>query len=142
MTDTYLDSIEQHSRECREDLDALSEIAGLRPLSRIERRAAERVLQVLLESCIGAAKFWLKAEHKTLPLDACDSIAQLAELQKISSDELKQWYKFIGLRDALVRDYPMIDSDLLHALLADRAYYFLIDFIIKVRQQLAANPKN
>lgn len=140
MTETYLDSIEQHSRECREDLDALSETASLRELNRIERRAVERVLQVLIESCIGAAKFWLKAEHKTLPLDASDSIAQLAELQKISSDELKQWYKFIGLRDALVRDYPMIDSDLLHSLLVDRSYYFLIDFIIKVKRQLSVKP--
>lgn len=37
MPEAYLDSIEQHSRECREDLDALSVIAVPRPFSRIAK---------------------------------------------------------------------------------------------------------
>jgi uncharacterized protein YutE (UPF0331/DUF86 family) len=138
MPEAYLDSIEQHSRECREDLDALSAIATERPFSRIERRAAERSLQVLIEACIGAAKFWLKTEHLNLPLDAYESFAKLAELQKISLDELKQWRKIIGMRNALVHDYLTIDADLLQTVLAERLYDFLIAFILKVKQQCTA----
>lgn len=135
MPEAYLDSIEQHSQECREDLDALSVIAVQRPFSRIERRAAERALQVLIEACIGAAKFWLKAEHLNLPLDAYESFAKLAELQKLSLDELTQWRKIVGMRNALVHDYPAIDADLLRTVLAERSYDFLIDFILKIKRQ-------
>jgi uncharacterized protein YutE (UPF0331/DUF86 family) len=138
MPEAYLDSIEHHSRECREDLDALSVIATQRPFSRIERRAAERALQVLIEACIGAAKFWLKAEDLSLPLDAYESFAKLAELQKISLDELKLWRKIVGMSNALVHDYLTIDTDLLRAVLAERSYDFLIDFILKVKQHCTA----
>ena len=124
MPDNYLAAIEQHSRECLEDLDALAIIARQRPFSRIERRAAERALQVLIEACIGTAKYWLKAEHKNPPLDAYDSFTKLAELGNLSLDELKQWRKVIGMRNALVHDYLTIDSDLLQALLADQTSFF------------------
>lgn len=136
MPDNYLNAIEQHSLECLEDLNALSVVASERPLNRIEHRAAERALQVLIEACIGTAKYWLKAEHKHLPLDAYESFAKLAELQKISLDELQQWRKIIGMRNALVHDYLVIDSELLQALLVGRSYCFSVDFIKKAKRQL------
>ena len=139
MLKNYLVAIEQHSRECLEDLNALSLIAKQRPFNRIERRAAERALQVLIEACIGTAKYWLKAEHKNPPLDAYDSFNKLAELGNLTLDELKQWRKVIGMRNALVHDYLTIDSELLHTLLADQTYLFLIDFINKAEKQLSSS---
>ena len=73
MLKEYLIAILQHRRECLEDLDSLASIAILRPFNRIERRAAERTLQVLIESCIGVAKHWLKAAGKNQPLDAYEN---------------------------------------------------------------------
>jgi len=139
MLKNYLVAIEQHSRECLEDLNALSIIAQQRPFNRIERRATERALQVLIEACIGTAKYWLKAEHKNPPLDAYDSFNKLAELGHLSLDELQQWRKVIGMRNALVHDYLTIDSELLHTLLADQTYLFLTDFINKAEKQLSSN---
>lgn len=140
MLEDYLIAIEQHRRECLEDLDALSAIALQRPFDRIERRAAERALQVLIESCIGVAKHWLKAAGKNQPLDAYENFNKLAELQKISLAELKQWRKIIGMRNALVHDYLSIDSELLQQILAEQLYRFLTDFLEKACQQLC-NPK-
>jgi uncharacterized protein YutE (UPF0331/DUF86 family) len=136
MPKDYLLAIERHCQECLEDLDQLSEIAQRNMLSRLERRAAERSLQVLIEACIGMAKHWLKAEQKIQPLDAYESFNKLAELQKISVADLKQWRKVIGMRNALVHDYLTIDAELLQALLSEKAYYFLSDFIVKATQAL------
>lgn len=136
MLKEYLIAIEQHRRECLEDLDSLASTAVLGPFNRIERRAAERALQVLIESCIGVAKHWLKAAGKNQPLDAYENFNKLAELQKISLEELKKWRKIIGMRNALVHDYLTIDSELLQQLLAERHYQFLTDFLEKAGQNL------
>jgi len=136
MLKEYLIAILQHRRECLEDLDGLASIAVLRSFNRIERRAAERALQVLIESCIGVAKHWLKAAGKNQPLDAYENFNKLAELQKISLEELKKWRKIIGMRNALVHDYLTIDSELLQQIIAERHYRFLTDFLEKACQNL------
>lgn len=136
MLKEYLIAIEQHRRECLEDLEELSLIAVQRPFNRIERRAAERALQVLIESCIGVAKHWLKMASKNQPLDAYENFNKLAELQIISLEELKQWRKIIGMRNALVHDYLAIDSELLQQVLARQLYRFLTDFLEKACQQI------
>ena len=139
MLDEYLLAIEQHGRECLEDLNSLSEIALQRSFNRIERRAVERALQVLIESCIGVAKHWLKTAGKNQPLDAYENFNKLAELQLISLEELKQWRKVIGMRNALVHDYLTIDSELLQQLLAEKHYLFLIQFLETACLQLRSN---
>jgi uncharacterized protein YutE (UPF0331/DUF86 family) len=121
MFKEYLIAIEQHCFECVEDLNLLSEIAQTRSFNRLEKRAAERSLQVLIEACIGVAKYWLKVEQKHQPIDTFN---KLAELQKISLEDLKQWRKIIEMRNALVHDYLTIDSELLHLLLKEHHYIF------------------
>lgn len=137
MLKEYLIAIEQHQRECLEDLNELTNIAVLRPFNRIERRAAERALQVLIEACIGVAKHWLKAVSKNQPLDAYENFNKLAELQIISLEELKQWRKIIGMRNALVHDYLTIDSELLQQLLAQKLYLFLTNFLEKACREMS-----
>jgi len=136
MPKGYLIAIAQHTQECLEDLNELSRIAKQRPFNRIERRAAERALQVLIEASIGMAKYWLKSCRKNIPLEAYDCFNKLAEMGKLSTEELKQWRKIIGMRNALVHDYLTIDVELLQTLLSEKAYQFLVDFILRTRDQL------
>jgi len=136
MPKEYLIAIEEHCFECVEDLNLLSEIAQQKVLQRLERRAAERAFQVLIESCIGVAKYWLKTEQRNQPLDAYDCFNKLAELQKISLVDLKQWRKIIGMRNALIHDYLTTDSELLHTLLKERSYVFLSNFILTAKQAI------
>lgn len=139
MLDNYLTAIRQHSQECLEDLDSFAVIAAERHLNRIERRAAERVLQVLIEACIGVAKYWLKVSHKVVPLDAYESFSKLAELQQIPSTDAVHWRKIIGMRNALVHDYLKIDYELVHALLSRKEYRILSDFIAKAIAAMESN---
>ena len=139
MLKEYLIAIEQHRCECLEDLNSLASIAVQRPFNRIERLAAERVIQVLIESCIGMAKHWLKTTGKNQPLEAYENFNKLAELQKISLEELKKWRKVIGMHNALVHDYLTIDSELLQQVLAERHYQFLTDFLQKAGQDLQSH---
>ena len=132
----YLNAIDRHCKDCLEDLADLTGIVKQRPFTRIERRAAERSLQVLIEACIGVAKYWLKAASKQPPLDAYDSFNKLAELQKISNADLKQWRKIIGMRNALVHDYLILDSELLQTVIADEDYLFLGNFVAQAKKHL------
>jgi len=68
--------------------------------------------------------------------ECLEDFNKLAELQKISLEELRNWRKIIGMRNALVHDYLTIDSGLLQQVLAERHYQFLTDFLKKACQDL------
>jgi len=70
MLNMYVDAIQQHVSESVEDLDALYNILTERAWTRVERKGAERLLQTLVEACIGISKHWLKQQNTVLPVDA------------------------------------------------------------------------
>ena len=84
MLENYVDAIQEHVSECIEDLDSLNALLKERSWTRVERKGAERLLQVLVEACIGLAKHWLKQQGKVLPSDAYSVFEKLTDLQLIS----------------------------------------------------------
>jgi uncharacterized protein YutE (UPF0331/DUF86 family) len=124
----YADNMAKKVTELEEDLDDLSGILSERTLTRHEYHSAERLLQVLVESCIGLSKHWVKSLNKDVPNDAYQAINRLKELGYLSDNDALNWRKIIGLRNALVHDYLNIDTGVIEKVIADKFYATLLVF--------------
>jgi len=136
MLENYVDAIQEHVSECIEDLDSLNALLKERSWTRVERKGAERLLQVLVEACIGLAKHWLKQQGKVLPSDAYSVFEKLTDLQLISPDNTIEWQRVIGMRNAIVHDYLNLDEKVIKAVIVNKMYITLQQFTIKVSREL------
>ena len=136
MLNTYKDAIQQHINESIEDLDDIHDILQQRSWTRIERKGAERLLQTLVEACIGLSKHWLKQQNKVLPVDAYSVFEKLMDLQLISSDDAEEWQRIIGMRNAIVHDYLNLDEKVIKAIVVGKMYLKLQSFALKICDEL------
>lgn len=90
--------------------------------------ATERLLQVFTELCIGLAKHCLKKYQGSSAADAYKTFSLLKEQKLLSSDELLQWKKIIGMRNGLVHDYLNIDLSILELIIKEQHYIELEKF--------------
>ena len=136
MLNTYVEAIQQHVNESIEDLDSLYNILQERSWTRVERKGAERLLQTLVESCIGVAKHWLKQQNKVLPTDAYSVFEKLMDLQLISTDEAEEWQRIIGMRNAIVHDYLNLDEKVIRAIIVNKMYLKSQVFTFSISERL------
>ncbi|MGB0937623.1 MAG: type VII toxin-antitoxin system HepT family RNase toxin [Colwellia sp.] len=136
MLNNYVSAIQEHINECIEDLESLHQLLKERSWTRLERKGAERLLQILVESCIGVAKHWLKQQGKVMPNDAYSVFEKLTELQLISADERLEWQKVIGMRNAIVHDYLNLDEKVIRAIIVNQLYLSLQEFAITTSEKL------
>ena len=136
MVETYVDAIQQHVNECVEDLDSIHLLLKERTWTRVERKGAERLLQILVESCIGIAKHWLKQQNKVMPSDAYSVFEKLTELQLISPDDSKEWQRIIGMRNAIVHDYLNLDEKVIKTIVVNKMYLTLKKFALDTSEKL------
>ncbi len=101
-------------------------------------RAAERLLQVFTELCIGLSKHWVKQLQGHSTSDAYQSFRLLKEQGKISSQELTTWKKIIGMRNGLVHDYLNVDPMIVENIIREQYYAELGCFVDKVIEALTA----
>jgi len=130
MDNPYIFSMREHLGELKSELQGLTDIIHERDLSRYEYRAAERILQVLIEACIGIAKHWNYALYKTAPADAYSAFEKLSQ-QGIEGVNEIEWRKIIGMRNALVHDYLNIEPEIIRALIKNTVYQGLFKFADK-----------
>lgn len=126
---TYLHELKAHAENIVSELDEISALSKTTNLSNRDFYAVERLLQVLTEACIGVAKHWVKYLNKTAPIDAYQAFELLMSLGRLSQQELNQWKRVIGMRNALVHDYLNVDRQIVLAVLQQKAYQQLLDFI-------------
>ena len=102
-------------------------------------RASERLLQVHVELCIGLAKHWLKQTRQMTATDAYQTFAHLKETNQISSKELNNWRRIIGMRNGLVHDYLNIDLAVVEGIIKDEKYADLSHFATKAIAAIRAS---
>jgi len=131
MLKSYVDAIQQHVNESIEDLETIYSLLQERSWTRVERKGAERLIQTLVEACIGIAKHWLKQQDKVLPVDAYSVFEKLMELQLIPAEEEKEWQRIIGMRNAIVHDYLNLDEKVIKAIIVNKMYLKLQTFALR-----------
>ncbi|NOR71648.1 MAG: DUF86 domain-containing protein [Methylomarinum sp.] len=139
MLNTYVEAIQQHVNESVEDLDSIYLILQERSWTRVERKGAERLLQTLVEACIGISKHWLKQQNKILPIDAYSVFEKLMDLQLISTDDALEWQRIIGMRNAIVHDYLNLDEKVIKAIIVNKMYLKLQTFALNISEKLKTN---
>lgn len=133
MEPNYLASIKEHIQQCVQELDFLSSQIVKRKLTVTEYFAAERVLQVLIESAIGFAKQWVKDFKKIVPSDVYISFITLHDEGIVAENELDNWKKIIELRNILVHDYLNIDRKIIDRILEEKQYQMIVEFISRYK---------
>ncbi|MDV5389974.1 type VII toxin-antitoxin system HepT family RNase toxin [Shewanella xiamenensis] len=128
LDNAYITSLRLSLSQYQAELGELRQLLSQRPLSNLEDRAAERTLLVSIEACIGIAKHWAKAQAGHSPQDAYQAFEILCQRGTQPADELNDWRKVIGLRNALVHDHLNIDPEIIRSVISqgysDRLFVF------------------
>ena len=130
---TYLSELNQQIDDYVFELNELAEIENLKQR---DYYAIERLLQVLVEACIGVSKHWLKFLGKSVPNEAYQTFELLARHGLLPESELLTWRKIIGLRNALVHDYLNLDRAVVLSVLRGKHYLKLAQFIRDVSETI------
>ncbi|HDN27226.1 MAG TPA: DUF86 domain-containing protein [Thioploca sp.] len=129
--DNYQESILEHVKQCLEELEELQAISTSRTWTRLEYRAAERLLHILIEAAIGYAKQRVKKTAVAIPSDAYQAFEKLVDLNILNAQELVTWKKIIGLRNVLVHDYLNLNRELIKSIIDKQDYKVIADFFAK-----------
>jgi len=132
MADSYyISSVRSNVQNYQWELEELSKILQERNLSTFEYRACERNLQVSIETAIGVAKHWTKSMTGRSSAEAYLSFELLSQNGQLTLDELINWRKVIGLRNALVHDYLNIDPEIIRSIVSNTYFTDIFSFIEK-----------
>ncbi|MFT2098074.1 type VII toxin-antitoxin system HepT family RNase toxin [Marinomonas sp. 2405UD66-6] len=127
----YMSSVRSNVQNYQWKLEELSKILQERNLSTFEYRACERNLQVSIETAIGVAKHWAKPMTGRSSAEAYLSFERLSQNGQLTLDELRNWRKVIGLRNALVHDYLNIDPEIIRSTVSNTYFTDIFSFIEK-----------
>lgn len=109
--------------------EARKRLAAGKGLSPLEQSGMLHALQVLIENAIGKAKHQIKALEMPVPLSAYDTFAALSAKGIVPADALPGWNAVIGVRNRIVHDYMNIDLHVIHRIVSQDSYRFIVEFL-------------
>jgi uncharacterized protein YutE (UPF0331/DUF86 family) len=84
--------------------------------------AVERMLQILIESLIGLARYVLKIKHNWIAAKSQDAIDDLLRFNFIASEEHDLLHRIVGYRNVLVHDYLNVQPNVTKAIVEEGRY--------------------
>lgn len=132
----YLLEAQKHQSRYQQELNELRDDLLSDNFKSRDYRAAERLLQVFTELCIGLAKHWSKQLQGHSTSEAYQSFTLLKEHGKITREELVTWKKIIGMRNGLVHDYLNVDPLIVENIIREKHYEELHRFAEKAIKAL------
>lgn len=128
LSTTYVIAMREHIAEQVEVLNELSVQLKSQPLRKIERLAAERCIQILVEAAIGASKHTCKTSGVSAPADAFGVMLKAHDVLQ-SNLPHRVLKGAAGMRNAIVHDYLNLDWGRIEPVIRDRVYLELEQFI-------------
>lgn len=142
---TYILSLRSNLDLYQSELDELRLLLSQRVLSALECRAAERLVQLLLVSCISVAKHWAKAMTGDCPKDAYQAFEclndKISRGNALPMPSLDYWGKLIELRDDLIHQSQDLDPKIIPNMIARNETEVLFNFIHQGINWLAQQEK-
>ncbi len=132
----YVVAIKEQIEQHVDSLNQLSERLHQANLSFIERSAAERNLQVLIESALGCSKHYLKMNNKPVPAEARACIERVYEIAKFDNPAINEMRGAIGMRNAIIHDYLNLDWSKLELVIKEKNYLAVVRYIDEVLERL------
>ncbi|UXK06948.1 DUF86 domain-containing protein [Shewanella putrefaciens] len=142
---TYILSLRTNLNRYQSELVELRLLLSQRVLSALEYRAAERLVQLLLVSCISVAKHWAKVITGDCPQDAYQAFECLNETisscNALPMPSLEYWGKLIELRGNLIYQAQDLDPKIIPKMIAQNETEALFNFIHQGINWLAQQEK-
>ena len=127
----YLVEANKHSQRCLNELNELNHDLINVGLNSRDYLATQRLLQVYTELCIGLAKHCVKKIQSVSTNEAYEAFQVLHSNGFLTTIELQEWKKIIGMRNGLVHDYLNIDLLIIEKIIRHKKYTTLLDFVNK-----------
>ncbi len=128
---SYLIEANKHSIKYLFELDEINNDLASVGLRIRDYLAAERLLQIYTELCIGLAKHCVKKIQTVSTNEAYQAFQLLHSDGLLSANDLVEWKKIIGMRNGLVHDYLNIDLLIVENIIQQKKYMTLSEFVAK-----------
>jgi len=142
---TYILSLRSNLNRYQSELVELRLLLSQRVLSALEYRAAERLVQLLLVSCISVAKLWAKAMTGVCPKDGYQAFEclndNLSQHNFMPMTSLDYWVKLIELRGNLIYQAQDLDPKIIPKIIDRNETEALFNFIHQCINWLAQQEK-